>query len=136
MISPPTRWRVIWWGEKSSMASNHGKSISRFQTLVLVLLACLTLHASPQDKYLKGELGLRIPEVGIAVDALYDPRLDVIAPGYKLLNIIVVNDSAQKLFFNPKKDHWKITDAFGKDREAIVSLREKKKSLWAQIKPD
>lgn len=103
---------------------------------IMLMLSISVTGIAKEKSQLKGQLGLRIPAIGIAVDALYDARLDKITPGYRILNIIMVNDSPQKIFFDPKKDHWKINDALGKSHIAITSLKTEKKGIWESLKPE
>lgn len=109
----------------------------RFACIALVTLWVVCTGATTRrDNSYDGRLGLRIPAVGLTIDALYDPRLDTLVPGYRILNIVLVNDSGQKLFFHPKKDRWKIQDALGKSRMAITSLADERRSVWKKLKPE
>lgn len=112
--------------------------LKRFIIVGLVLVTSTAAYAASKKKNneFKGELGLRIPQVAITIDAVYDARLDTVVPGYKLVNIIIVNDSTQKLFFNPEKDRWKIDDAYGEPQPAIASLKHNKTSVWKALSPD
>ncbi len=110
-------------------------------TLLLLLIgmgasAAVTVNSSAsaggRGRY-SSDLGLRVPETSIAVDALYDSRLDTLVSGYRQLTVTIVNESQQKLFLDPEKDHWVLNDADGKNRTAAPFLPDK--ALWEGLDP-
>lgn len=79
------------------------------------------------------EAGLKIPEVGLAIDAHYEPQLDNLIPGYRILNIVLSNSSGQTLYLDPQKDEWIIVDLSGKKHKAINHLMFKDKETWQNL---
>lgn len=96
-----------------------------------------TKHSKRQSKSKKvrSEAGLNIPKWGVAIDAVYDSRLDSLIPGYKILNVVLTNRGAQTIYLDPQKDKWRIRDNVGKERTAINHLRLADEKLWAAL-PD
>lgn len=83
----------------------------------------------------ESEAGLNIPEWGIAVDGLYDKRLDNLVAGYKILNVIVTNRSGKNISFDPRKDQWHVRDSVGKTHKAITHLKIGDRRVWEAL-PD
>lgn len=76
---------------------------------------------------------LNIQKEGILIDAKYDPRLDNLVPGYKILTVGLTNNGYDILRLNPLSDKWEIVDASGKTRKAITSLRIKDPGRFGQL---
>lgn len=76
---------------------------------------------------------LAVHKHGIILDANYDPRLDNLVPGYKIMTVVVTNNGFDVLRLNPLKDKWEVTDAMGRKHKAINSLRIKNPSLFSQL---
>lgn len=76
------------------------------------------------------EAGLNIPDWGVAIDAVYDPQLDELIPGYKIINVVVTNRGQSTIYLDPKKDKWSIKDSLGNTRNAINHLRFVNEKLW------
>lgn len=88
----------------------------------------------PSNK-ITSEAGLNIPAWGVAVDAVYDKRLDNLVPGYKILNVVLSNRSATTIYLDPSKDKWVIVDSLGHKHTGINLLREENEKLWDKL-PD
>lgn len=82
------------------------------------------------------EAGLNIPSWGVAIDAVYDRRLDQLIPGYKLINVVLTNRSASTIFLHPAHDRWTIKDNLGVRHKAINHLRFQDEKLWASLPPE
>ena len=70
---------------------------------------------------------------GITLDAKYDNRLDNLIPGYKIVTVAVTNNGVDIMKLNPLKDRWDVTDAYGKPRRAINSLRISNPQAWSSL---
>lgn len=107
--------------------------------LILVTISLATpgvvIAKEKKSEKITSEAGLNIPSWGIAIDAIYDSRLDNLVPGYKIINIIVTNKSANIIYFDPKKDKWHVSDNLGKTKIAINHLRFEDEKLWANLPP-
>ncbi len=84
-------------------------------------------------KIIESEAGLNIPEWGIAIDAIYDNRLDDLLPGYKILNVVVTNRATAPLSLDPIKDQWTLHNHLDKKIRAINHLRLVDEKLWDSL---
>lgn len=85
------------------------------------------------QKVYQSEVGLKIPKLGIAIDAIYEPRLDRLIPGYKVLNVIIANSSAADLVLDPKKDKWTVINSRGDKVKTLNHLALKDEGLWMKL---
>lgn len=85
---------------------------------------------------IKSESGLNIPEWGIAIDASYDPRLDDLIPGYRILNIAITNRRPNNIILNPKYDKWTIIDNAGKKHTAYNHVKYFSRKTWKKLSDD
>jgi len=92
--------------------------------------------STKKSKYIESETGLNIPSMGIAIDAIYQPELDNLIPGYKILNIVLTNKSSQNIQLNPNKDRWIVRDNVDKKHIAINHLRFLGEKVWEEISAD
>lgn len=111
-----------------------------FFVTTAMLSACFTAGASSPNsaqKKIKGkirsEAGLNIPSWGVAIDAVYDNRLDKLLPGYKILNVVLTNRSPSTIYLNPRIDRWTVKTASGKYYPAINHLSFTNPKLWTQL---
>ena len=77
--------------------------------------------------------GTNIEGYGFALDASYDPRLDQLIPGYRIVNVALINNSFNILFLNPEKDRWSIRAGKGRRHDAIIDLRRADPEVWATL---
>jgi hypothetical protein len=73
--------------------------------MITVMVVCLFLVICGPANARKKEVikvigGTPIPSAGIVIDASYDPRFDQFVPGYKMLNVIIINNSFKINEFN------------------------------------
>lgn len=101
-------------------------------TPLIFLTHCGFLTTSRNDA-VQSELGLNIPKWGIAVDAVYDPRLDGLVPGYKILNVVLSNRTQKSIYLDLKKDRWVLLDNIGNPNKAINHLRVLNPKLWNSL---
>jgi hypothetical protein len=101
---------------------------------VVLLAACVHSSAAGKKKVLRVPGGANIPPLGLSVDASYDPRLDHLAAGYKVINVAMVNQSLNIVYLNPEHDKWSIK-LKGKRRsqKALHDLRQQDPKAWATI---
>ena len=99
--------------------------------------ACFPIRSAKPKKPAKVEsvAGRIIPSFSLSIDANYDPRLDGLIAGYKLLPVVIKNMSLRNVIMDAKRDKWVIVGEKGKRYEAINSLRLKDPPLWREI-PD
>ena len=92
--------------------------------------------ATPKKKRqtkVEGLAGRVIPGLGLTIDANYDPRLDNVVAGYKLLPVEVKNASLRNIPMIHKLDRWVIVGEKGQRYLALNSLRHKDPRLWREI---
>ena len=115
--------------------------MKRLLLLALVAVAaasaCFPIRSAKPKKPAKIEsvAGRIIPSFSLSIDANYDPRLDGLIAGYKLLPVVIKNMSLRNVIMDAKRDKWVIVAEKGKRYEAINSLRLKDPPLWREI-PD
>jgi hypothetical protein len=84
---------------------------------------------------IKSEAGLNIPEYGIAVDALYDPRLDDLVEGYKIISILLTNRGTSNIGLNVRQDKWVIIDSAGRKHVAENHVSHFDRGTWEEMEP-
>lgn len=74
--------------------------------------------------------------LGLVVDASYDSRLDNLVPGYKILDVVLINQSFNIIMMDPQSDRWEIKlSGDGKSVNAIHDLRGQLPKVWSTL-PD
>lgn len=76
-----------------------------------------------------------IEGLGLAIDASYDSQLDSLVSGYRVVNVVIVNNSFNVIFINPDQDRWGIRVGGKKTYPAILDLKHHDPDAWEKI-PD
>lgn len=78
--------------------------------------------------------GTNVAQVGLSIDASYDQRFDDFVPGYKVINVAMINQSFNIIFLDPERDRWSVTLA-GKSKPviAIHDLRRADPKAWTEL---
>lgn len=78
--------------------------------------------------------GAPIAPIGIIIDASYDPRLDTLVEGYKVINVVLSNQSFSIIYLDPQRDVWSVKLA-GKSKaiKAIHNLRNQDPKSWSKL---
>ena len=93
-----------------------------------------TLRSTTLDKKIvQSEAGLNIPDIGVAIDAVYEKKLDNLIPGYKLLLVVVTNKTTKSVYFDPKKDRWAIRDHLNHLHKGSNHPRLINKKIWENL---
>ncbi len=92
-------------------------------------------QSTPNNKIVESEAGLNIPEIGIAIDSVYEKRLDNLIPGFKLLLVVVSNKTSKPIYFDPKKDQWGIRDHLNQLHRGFNHPRSMSKKTWDKLPP-
>ena len=106
---------------------------------VILALVCIALvlggSADARKKnVVKAVGGTIIPQFGIAIDASYDPKLNNFVPGYKMLNVAILNNSFNIIELNPEKDQWWIKAKAGDKKYRVIgNLRGEDSTTWNKI---
>ncbi len=112
---------------------------SSIQFFIFFLLFSLTLSGcySSAEKQDRGTTNreMKLHKHGITIDARYDPRLDNLVPGYKIMTIGLTNTGFDVLRLDPLKDHWVVVDAWGRKQKAIHSMRIKEPRTFIKLPP-
>lgn len=102
--------------------------------LVLLIAAFSNFAEAAKKQVIKAPGGTTISGYGLVIDASYDPKLDNFIPGYKMLNVAIVNNSLSIIAMNPKKDEWWIkTKNDNKKYRAIGDLRSEDAIAWNSL---
>lgn len=103
--------------------------------IIVLFVACTGAHAKKKQIY-KVPGGVPIGQLNLAIDASYDSRLDDFVPGYKVINVAMVNSGFKIIYLDPEKDKWSIKLA-GRRKSimAIHDLRSRDPEVWHKI-PD
>ncbi|MBN1283275.1 MAG: hypothetical protein JXA24_05845 [Proteobacteria bacterium] len=102
--------------------------------VVIAALLLVAADAAAKAKVHRAIGGTNIVPVGLSIDASYDQRFDGFVPGYKVINVAVINQSFNIIFLNPEKDRWGIKLADGsKAITAIHDLRRSAPKAWSEL---
>ena len=96
-----------------------------------VSLGCGIRQSQPKEMVIHG--GTLSPTTGVGFDVNYDPRLDNVIPGYKVVTVAYTNNSMNILQMSPEKDSWWIEDRMGKKIKAVIDLRANDPDVWAGL---
>lgn len=104
----------------------------------VVFLLLLTIGTGAEARRKKGVLrvpgGTNIEGVGLVIDASYDPRLDGLVPGYKMLSVAIINQSFNIISLDPENDVWQVKLAGeSKAHNAIYNLRSDDPKQWQAL---
>lgn len=121
-------------------------SFRKFTYIMIAMLAgailsygCATVPADkksqqalkPSTTVIPG--GTVAPTLGLGFDAIYDPGLDNVIPGYKLLTIAYKNNTMDLIQMNVADDKWVLEDRNGKKIKAITSLRNEDPDTYSKL---
>lgn len=79
------------------------------------------------------EVGLKIPDWGVAIDAVFNPELTDIIPGYHILNLVLSNHRSDTIMLNVTKDKWVVVDRFNKKHTAQNHVTNFNPKVWEQL---
>jgi hypothetical protein len=105
--------------------------------MVLTLCACAGSRSSSAPLYpdVYVPSGTSSPALNMGFEVAYDPRLDNLIPGYKILTVAVTNNALEYLQTDPLVDRWWVLDRGKSKHKAILSLRDKSPDAWAGLPP-
>ncbi len=103
--------------------------------IILALMLFLVPQANAKRKNrVKAMGGATISPFGFIMDASYDPRLDKLVPGYKVINVIMINESFNIIQLDVTKDKWWVRLAGSKKKiPAVNALRTQKPGVWSAL---
>lgn len=84
-----------------------------------------------QDVYVPS--GTTAPALSMGFEAVYDPRLDNLIPGYKIITVAITNSALEYLQMDPLVDQWWVLDRNKSKHKAILNLRDKNPDAWAKL---
>jgi hypothetical protein len=99
-------------------------TVKRVLTLAALVAAALFLAPSAlaKQQVIRAPGGTPLGATGITVDASYDSRLDNLVPGYKVIDVALINQSFQIFYLNPEGDKWKIK--LGGDGKLVTAIHD------------
>lgn len=102
--------------------------------VVFVVVVCVSPADAKKKEVVRVPGGTNIPQAGIVIDASYDPRLDTLVPGYKVINVVMINQSFNFIRLHPEKDKWSIKLAGKRNPiDAIYNLRRADPKAWSAV---
>ena len=104
-----------------------------FAMAVWYVAGCAMRPVEPKRQTLVVPGGTVIPTVGIGFDANYDPKLDEVIPGYKIVTIAFTNNSMNIIQMDPTNDKWLVENRRGGKIKAITNLRSKDPDAWSDL---
>lgn len=102
-----------------------------FAVVILMTLSCSC--AGKRVETIETRAGNFVLGHGFSIDAHYDPRLDTVVSGYKLLTVAIRNTSLTVVPMDPQKDQWVLVGKGGRRYRAINSLRKKDPKQWKRL---
>lgn len=107
-----------------------------FLVVVLVLTLPFLNAYAKKRQVIRVPGGTTIQGFGLTFDASHDKKLDVLVPGYKCINVAVMNQSLNIITLDPEGDEYYIRTA-GEKRpiKAISDMRSHEPKLWEDL-PD
>lgn len=73
------------------------------------------------------------PALGIGFDVTYDPSLDNVIPGYKLMTVAFTNNSMDIMQLNSTADSWYVEDRKNRKIKAVINLRNSNPDVWSTL---
>ena len=103
--------------------------------LVVVLLLIPQFAAAKHKKsgVIKAVVGAPVEGFGFSIDGSHDASLDGLVPGYRIVNVALVNNSFNILILNPEQDRWYVRTDGKKKIPAVVDLRRIDPQAWAAV---
>lgn len=110
----------------------------KMKRMAMIAVMMLVMAAMPAHAKKRGTIrvpgGTNISGVGLVIDASYDPRLDTLCPGYKVVNVVLINQSFNIFGMNPDKDRWSLQlTGSSKPIKAIHDLRSQDPQAWSML---
>lgn len=77
--------------------------------------------------------GTTTPALSMGFESTYDPKLDTVVPGYKILTVAITNSSLEYFQMDSMADQWWLLDRGKSKRKAVLNLRDKDPDVWASL---
>jgi len=108
--------------------------------MLILALTCIIVAYGSGEAFAKKTHTLRvaggtdIEGAGLAIDASYDPRFDGLCPGYKVVNVALMNESLNIIQLDPDKDVWEVRLSGDKKAyRALNNLRTEDPGSWKAL---
>lgn len=105
----------------------------KFRRLFSALALFALMACAAKQENLNNSARVDLPQHGIIIEARYEPSLDNLIPGYKVVTVGLTNNGTDMLKLNPLRDRWEIIDGTGKKQKAFNTLRIKDPSVWSRL---
>ena len=108
----------------------------QWKIVLLVIFGWIGLFCfgcSERKEIVPVQAGIMVPQTGIVIDVDYDPRLDNLVPGYKLLTVAIDNNTLTPFHLDPAKDRWEVQDSRGRWQPALHDLKSRREVLWRKL---
>lgn len=108
--------------------------ITIFAIVFLTAVFFVNAYAGKKKGVVKSAGGASIGDFGFIIDAGYDPRLDTLVPGYKVINAVIINHSFDIIELSPEKDKWSIKlDRDRRTHPVIHDMRSQNPGAWVFV---
>jgi len=101
--------------------------------LTLCLLISFSANAKKKSEFTKVPAGSNVTSLGMALDASYDPKLDDLVRGYKIVTVAITNNSIDILQMDAENDVWWVVDIKGSKHKAVIDIRKKSPKLYQEL---
>lgn len=101
--------------------------------VLLVTMGCASAGKQHANKPIRVQGGTSIEGYGLVIDASHDVTLDGLVPGYRVINVAIVNNSFNLVLLNPERDRWEVKTGGRKKHVAITDLRRHDPEVWETI---
>jgi len=109
------------------------KKTCLYVILFLIIVSIPHSVFAKKKKVIDAVAGAVIAGYGIIIDGSYDSTLDNVVPGYKMINVVVVNQSFNIIYFDPRKDKWSVNFLKDKKVRAIYNMRREDPKTWSKL---
>lgn len=102
--------------------------------IVAALVACVSPASAKSRGTVRVPGGASLPQYGLAFDASYDSRFDGFVPGYKIVQVAIINNSFNIIPMDPKNDQWVVRTTEGrKSYRAFPDLKNEDPKAWNEL---
>ncbi len=77
--------------------------------------------------------GTSSPAISVGFEVAYDPRLDNLVPGYKIITVGITNNALEYLQMDTLADRWWVIDRNKSKQKAILMLRDVNPNVWGKL---
>ena len=112
------------------------KNIITAMVVAVVMFGCIAGAQAKKKEKITVVAGTAVPRLGMAFDTSYDARFDDFVPGYKIVQVAIMNNSFNMVPMDPKKDRYVVQTLEGRKKyKAKADLQYADPKAWKEL-PD